>query len=78
MARLAGLEADGWTYDTSMPMQWMDAVKDMTGIWPFGRGIVWAYGPSGSGYFYGDAFALTSEGAMLLDIVKHITSRERQ
>lgn len=67
MATRAGLtRANGWTYDTALPQDWVDGVFRKTGFDPVGMGIVWAYGPSGSGWFHGAPFALTPEAAVLL------------
>ena len=65
-ARTAGLDAEGWAYDTALPQQWVDEVRAKTGIYPVGFGIVWAYGPRDSGHWSGGPFALTREASVLL------------
>lgn len=74
LAREAGLDRNGWTYDTALPLLWCNSATETTGLAPYGLGIVWAYGPSGSGYWMGDAFALTPAGKVYLSILKHIAS----
>lgn len=67
LATHAGLtRANKWAYDTALPQDWVDDVFRKTGFDPVGMGIVWAYGPSGSGWFHGAPFALTPEAAVLL------------
>lgn len=69
LARAANLHSDGWTYDTALPQGWVDDVYRKTGFEPVGMGIVWAYGPRGSGFYSGAPFALTREAAVLLEWV---------
>lgn len=71
LAAAAGLNGNGWTYDTAVPQDWANEVERLTTVYPFGHGIVWAYGPSDSGYFLGRPYALTPEGAMLLKWAAH-------
>jgi hypothetical protein len=59
----AGLDGEGWTYDTALPQGWVEEVYARTKMSPVGMGIVWAYGPRGS---MGNPFALTREGAILM------------
>lgn len=75
VARMAGLTREnGWTFDTALPQPWCDEVKHFTRLDPYGLGIVWAYGPRGSGYGLGAPFALTPEGSVLLTFFEYTQS----
>lgn len=65
LARAAGLEGPGWTWDPALPLDFSSAIHDRLGLWPYQLGIVWAYGPSGP-FRLGGPFALTPQGAVLL------------
>jgi hypothetical protein len=67
MAKHAWLEQPGWTWDSALPLDWVNDVHARCdGLWAPDLDIVWAYGPKDSGFWDGGPFALTREGAILL------------
>ena len=53
---------DGMTYDTALPISWVETFRQQTGVDPYGL-FVWAYPPKSLG---GEPFALTNKAAELL------------
>lgn len=59
-------------YDTALPQTWVDQVKQLTGWYPAGDGIVWCYDRSTN---LGEPVALTTSAQQKLGIALHTMRR---